>query len=287
MILVTGVSGSNGSELIQRLSAADVPVRAMVRGRRTRALPGVEFVEADFDQPASLGRALEGVDRAFLVTNSSERVEEQQLGFVEAARKAGVKHLVYLSQLHASRNSPVRFLRYHAAVENAIAISGMEFTYLRPNLFMQGLLAFRAMIVAEGRFLAPMGEARVSLVDVRDIAAVAAAALTEKGHEGKTYDLTGPRALTHTEMADQLAETLGTPIAFADAPEAAMREMLRSWRMPEWQADGLIEDYGRYRRGEAADVSNAVREITGTAPRSFRDFARDYRRAFLVGVKSR
>ena len=113
------------------------------------------------------------------MTNSSERAEEQQLRFVEIARVAGLRHIVYLSQLHAAKNSPVRFLRYHAVVEEAIS-SGMAFTNLRPNLYMQGLLGFRSSIISEGRFYAPAADARISIVDVRDIAAVAAAALTEK-----------------------------------------------------------------------------------------------------------
>ena len=221
MILVTSASGNNGIELIKRLSDAGVPVRAMVHKRRESAIEllGVDFLTADFDDPETLRRALDGVDRTFLATNSSANVESQQLRFVELAQESGVQHIVYLSQLHAAVDSPVRFLRYHAVVEEAISASGMKFTNLRPNLYMQGLLAFRQSILSEHRFFAPAGEARVSIIDVRDIAAVAAAALTENGHHGKTYDLTGPEALTHAEMAAQLSEELGIAIRFDDVPE--------------------------------------------------------------------
>jgi uncharacterized protein YbjT (DUF2867 family) len=283
MILVTGAGGSNGSELIKQLFATGVSVRAMVRKRRdleNDALPGVEFVTADFDDLASVNRALEGVQSAFLVTNSSERTETQQLRFVETARAAGLRHIVYLSQLHATKDSPVRFLRYHAVVEEAISASGMTFTNLRPNLYMQGLLGFRSSIISEGRFFAAAGDSRVSIVDVRDIAAVAATALTESGHEGKTYDVTGPEALTHAEMASQLSETLGRRISFVDVSEAAMRDALLSLGMPEWQVDGLIEDYAHYRRGEASGISTAVEDVTSLRPRSFLAFTRDYKQAF-------
>lgn len=283
MILVTGASGNNGIELIKLLSEGGVTVRGMIRKRYDRTntpLAGVEFVTADFDDPASIRRALEGVEQAFLVTNSTERVEAQQLSFVEMARVAEVRNVVYLSQLHAAKDSPVRFLRYHAVVEDAIASSGMTFTNLRPNLYMQGLLAFRSSIGSEGRFFAPIGEARVSIVDVRDIAAVAAAALTESGDEGKTYDITGPEALTHGEMASQLSEALGKQVTFVDIPEGAMRDALVGFGLPEWQADGLIEDYAHYRRGEAATVSTAVRDVTGHSSRSFAAFAVDYKQAF-------
>jgi uncharacterized protein YbjT (DUF2867 family) len=241
----------------------------------------VESVTADFDDPKTIRHALESVDRAFLVTNSSERVEEQQLRFVDAARTAGVRHLVYLSQLHAKRNSPVRFLHYHAVVEDAIRSSGMRFTNLRPNLYMQSFLGFRSSIAADGRFFAPVADARVSLVDVRDIAAVAVAALTENGHEGKTYDITGPEALTHAEIAFQLSEVLAKQVSFVDIPEVAMRDGLIGFGFPDWQADGLIEDYAHYRRGEASDISTSVQDVAGVAPNTFGAFARDYKHVFL------
>ena len=284
MILVTGATGTNGIELIKQLSAMGAPVRGMVRKRPGPGWdvpPGVEFVTADFDDPDSIRLALKGIESAFLVTNSTERAETQQLSFVEAARQAGLRHIVYLSQLHAATHSPVRFLRYHAVVEDAIASSGIEFTNLRPNLFMQGLLGFRDSIITEGRFFAPAGDARVSIVDVRDIAAVGAAALTERSHHGKTYDITGPEALTHAEMAALLSSALGRQITFIDVPESAMREALLGHGAPAWQADGLIEDYAHYRRGEASSISSAVADVTGHPPRSFATFAGDYKAAFL------
>lgn len=293
MILVTGAHGNNGRELIPLLLRLRAPVRAMVRrepGPLDQKRSGLEYLLADFDDPASLDRALDGVDRAFLVTNSSERAEEQQLRFVERARAACLQRIVYLSQLRAAAESPVRFLRYHAVVEDAISDSGIAFTHLRPNLYMQGLLGFRRPIQTEGRFAAPAGDARVSIVDVRDIAAVAAVALTQDGHQGRIYDLTGPEALTHAQMASQLSEALGKPVSFADVPEQSMRELLRTLHVSGWQADGLIEDYAHYRRGEASQVSTAVQDVTGRPPHSFRAFARDYRQAFLqagaAGVQS-
>ena len=283
MILVTGATGNNGIELIKRLSSLGAAVRGMVRKQHDRGsgtLPGVEFMTGDFDDPGSIRRALEGIERAFLVTNSSERAEAQQLGFVDAARAVGLRHIVYLSQLHAATNSPVRFLRYHAVVEDAIDSSGITYTHLRPNLYAQGLLGFRSSIISEGRFFAPACDARVSIVDVRDIAAVAAVALTESGHEGKIYDITGPEALTHAEMALQLSSALGRDIAFVDLQEQAMRDMLLGFGVPAWQAEGLLEDYAHYRRGEASIIASAVRDVTGRPPRSFAAFARDYKQAF-------
>lgn len=139
MILVTGATGNNGSEIVKLLAAQNIPVRAMVRSRdraSTMTAPNIEVVEADFDRPETLLTALNGVDRAFLVTNSSEHAQAQQLAFVEAAKQSGVAQIVKLSQFAANAHSPVRFLRYHAAVEAAIQASGIAYTFLRPNLFI-------------------------------------------------------------------------------------------------------------------------------------------------------
>lgn len=288
MILVTGANGANGAELIGLLSSRGVPVRAMVRSpQRAQAiagLAGVELIPGDFDDPSSVERALQGIERAFLLTSSSERAETQQCRFVEVARRTGLRHVVKLSQFAASAESPVRFLRYHAAVERAIQDSGIAYTFLRPNLFMQGLLAFGDLIRSTGRFYAAAGDAKVSVVDVRDNAAAAAAALTEPGHDGRTYDLTGPEALTHAEMAARLSEAAGRTITFVDVPPEAMHGALLGAGLSHWQADGLIEDYAHYRRGEAAAIASGVHDATGMPPRGFAEFARDYAAVFAAPV---
>jgi uncharacterized protein YbjT (DUF2867 family) len=217
----------------------------------------------------------------YLVTPSSQDAEVQQVRFAERSAAAGVKHLVKLSQLAADEASPVRFLRYHAAVERRIRELGIGFTFLRPNLYFQGLLAFQSMIATEGHFVAPIGDARVSAVDVRDIAAVAAIALTENGHVGKTYTITGPSAVTHTELAAAIAKAIGRAVAFVDVPPEAFAGALKGAGVPSWQVDGLVEDYSHYARGEAAAISPDVRALTGVEPRDMATFAKDYARAFV------
>src|SRR5215204_7445488 len=279
MILVTGATGNNGTEIVKRLATARVQVRAMVRNRERAnaiALPNVEVVKGDFDRPATLLSSLAGVERAFLLTNSSERAQAQQIAFIDAARQSGVAQIVKLSQFAADANAPGRFQRYHAVVEAALQESGLAYTILRPNLYMQGLLNFRSTIATQNAFYAAAGDAKVSMVDVRDIADVAVAALTEPGHEGKIYELTGPQALTHAEMAEGLSEALGRQVTFIDILPEAMRDAFLGFGVPEWQADGLVEDYAHYRRGEAEAVTWGVQDAIGKAPRSFEEFARDY-----------
>lgn len=283
-LLITGATGSVGTQLVKKLVGSNISFRALVRTREQgdlmNDLPQVELAVGDLSDPGSLARALEGIDTAFLLTNSSEQAEQLQLNFVNAAHKAGVSHIVKLSQLAASVTSPVRFLRYHAVVENIIQELGMSYTFLRPNLFMQWLTAFAPYIKYEGKFYGSLGDARVSAVDTRDIAAVAAATLTEPGHQNKVYNITGPQAITHTEMADTLSRILEKQIAYVDLSPEQMQGALTVAGFPAWQIGGLIEDYAHYSKGEAAGVYGTVKDITGHDPIRFEQFVQDHRTFF-------
>jgi uncharacterized protein YbjT (DUF2867 family) len=195
-------------------------------------------------------------------------------------QESGVRHIVKLSQLHANSRSPGRFLRYHAAVEEAVQASGLTFTFLRPNLYMQGLLGFRQSIKEKGAIFAAAGGARISAVDVRDLADVAVAALTTSQHDNRAYALTGPEALTFDDMAHQLSRAVGRRITFVDIPPESMRAALADLGFPAWQADGLLEEFAMYRRGEAAEVESGVHDALGRPPRSFAEFARDHAALF-------
>jgi uncharacterized protein YbjT (DUF2867 family) len=272
-----------GSLLTDALVSQGVEFTVMLRpggsSDRIAGKPGVSSTEGDFDDPASLRRALEGVDRAFLLTNSTERTQAQQIAFVEAAQAQRVGHVVYLSQLAADQESPVRFLRYHGAVEAALRNSAMGWTFVRPNLILQAYIPF-APLIAQGALQAPIGDATVSVVDARDIAAVAAAALTEDGHVGKTYTVTGPAAVIHAEIATVLGDAIGRTVRFESIPHEVFLAALTGGGMAKWQAEGLVEDYSHYDRGEASAISPDVARVTGTSPRSLRDFAHDYSAAF-------
>lgn len=279
-ILITGATGNIGSALTQLLSDRGTPFRAMVRDEaqagKLAQLPGAQTVIADFNDAQSLTNALQGIKKAFLLTNSSELAETQQTRFVELAAAAGVQHIVKLSQWAADANSPVRFLRYHAAVEKKIKASGMTYTFLRPNLFMQGLLGLREYIIHKGVFFASVGDASISAVDIRDIAEVAVNSLTRAGHENRIYNLTGPQSLTHYQLAEILSAAVNRTIHFVDTSADVMQDALLKAGFPEWQAAGLIEDYVHYSKNEAAQITNDIEQVTGHTPRSFEQFAKDY-----------
>jgi uncharacterized protein YbjT (DUF2867 family) len=279
-LLITGATGSVGTQLVKNLVNANVSFRALVRnndqGDLMVGLPQTEIAVGDLSDSESLEQALQGIEKVFLLTNSSEYAEELQLNFVNAAYKAGVKHIVKLSQLAADNESPVRFLRYHAAVENRIKELGMDYTFLRPNLFMQGLIAFGQSIKHEGKFYGSLGNAAVSAVDIRDIAGVAAKVLTETGYENKIYNITGKDSLTHYQMAEIFSSILETKITYVDLNSEQMQGALTVAGFPEWQIGGLIEDYAHYARGEASEIFNTVRDITGKQAIGFEQFVRDH-----------
>lgn len=287
-ILISGATGNIGRELTKYLASKNIPFRAMVRSMdqikdfNSLNFSGAEFILGDFNDPKSLENALKGIEKAFLLTNSSEQAEQQQTDFVNAAANAGVQHIVKLSQWAADINSPVRFLRYHAVIENLIKKSGMDYTFLRPNLFMQGLLGFRETIINQNQFFGAIGNAKISIIDTRDIAAAAGEALSSTGHEGKIYDLTGPESLTHDQMAQRLSAVLGRKIEFIDITPKALKQTLLHVGFPEWQAEGLVEDYAHYKLGEAAEVKSGVKDATGNDARSFDNFATDYASLFAA-----
>ena len=279
-ILITGATGNIGKELTKYLSEKGIAFRAMVRSvedaKDLAALPGATLIEGNFNNINSLENALKGARKAFLLTNSSELAEQQQRTFVEIAANSGVQHIVKLSQWAADENSPARFLRYHAVVERLIKESGITYTFLRPNLFMQGLLGFRQTIIHQDQFYGAVGDSKISLVDVRDIAEAAGEALTKSGHENKIYNLTGPEALSHYNLAEKLSSAVGREVRFVDVSSNVLREMLLSIGFPEWQAEGLVEDYAHYKAGEASEIASGVFESTGHDPRDFEGFANDY-----------
>lgn len=279
MILITGATGTVGRELVKLMARPGKPVRVMVRDRRKAesiAYPGVEMVEGDFGNVGTLDDALSGIHKAFLLSATDEHQSELESNFVQAAARANLRHLVKLSALGASPNSPARLLRWHAETERQIEAAGIPFTHLRPNQFMQNFLAYRPTIQAQGAFYSPMGAGRISIVDVRDVAAVAAEVLEEHGHEGKIYDITGPEDLSYDELAEDLTNALGRPVQYADVPPDRARQSMVQTGMPEWLADALLELFAIWSNNGSAEVTPVVRNIGKRDPIRFADFARDY-----------
>jgi uncharacterized protein YbjT (DUF2867 family) len=277
MILVTGATGLNGRALLRRLSAKGVPVRALVRSmskaEALSSLPRLEIAEGDMARPETLAGALRGVDRAMLISSSDPAMLEVQSNFIEAARKAGVAHVVKLSGIMPELDSPFRFARMHGEIERRLEASGMAFTHLRAGEFMPAYFRQVPSIVAKGALFLPMENARIASIDVDDIAEVAATVLTSAGHEGKIYPLTGPDALSMAEVAEKLSTATGKRIRYVNvAPEEAKRAQLAAG-VPPFTADALAELFAERRKGKEAQVSSIIQTIFGWRATSFDEFA--------------
>jgi uncharacterized protein YbjT (DUF2867 family) len=283
MILVMGASGTVGSEVVRALGERNAAFRAAYRDEAQAAQAtkdGVETVILDYAKPETLEAALHGVEKLFFVTSATPDLATLEGNVVEAARKSGcVKHLVK-SSVWGAEGEEFVFSHAHREVERKIEASGLAYTFLRPNGFMQNMLGQAASIKAHGVFYLPANGARVSEIDARDIGRVAMRVLIEEGHEGKAYDLSGPAALSNAERAEVLSEVLGKKIECVSPPDEEWKKAVMGFGMKEWQADGIIDLAHYYGKGKAERVSPAVRELTGREPVSYRSFVQAHSEAF-------
>ena len=283
MILLTGGTGTAGSEISKALGRMGVHHRSLVRDRIKAASSAgefVELVEADLSRPETLGAALDGVEKALLLTAASPDALQQEKGFIRAAKHAGVRYIVKFSAYGARLKAPHFFGRQHGQAERALEDSAIAFTMLRPNGFFQNFLGNAASIQARGAFHAPAGDMQYSAVDVRDIAAVAAHVLTEPGHQWQRYTITGPEALSHTEIAERFSQVLGRTIRYVDVPEDAAREWMLAAGIPAWTVDKVLDLYRYYRSGAAAEVTDHVESVGRKVPIRFEQFVADRATAF-------
>ena len=282
MIVVTGATGHIGSELIRLLSEQNVSVQALTRDpRRAPPLPGVDWVRGDLRDVQSLPGLLRGANRMFLLTPNSEDMRSLQVNAIEAARASGIAHVVKGSALGASDHSKSPIGKAHYEVERALQESGMPWTILRPHVFMQNFLDAAPTIAREGRIRGASGEGRIPFIDTRDIAAVAAVALTAPGHEGKKYVLTGPEALSYGDVARIIGKAVGRPVEYvAESPEEARERLVRAGS-PPWMIESTLA-LAAYQRagGPTSEVSRAVEELLSRPPRSLAQFVQDYASVF-------
>jgi len=281
MILVTGGTGTVGSEVVKQLASTGVKFRLLARSpEKAIKSPNIEVVKADLSDVAALGEALQGVDKLFLLTNSGPGTVDLQCGVIAAAKKAGVKHVVRQSSLGADPASPIQLSRWHAQTDQELKSSGLAWTLLEPGYFMQNFLGSAATIRKDGAFYGCMGQGKAAVVDARDIAAVAVSCLTGAGHERKAYPITGPEALTQEELAGKLSAVLGKTVKYVNLPPEQFEQGLLGAGLPEWLASDYITLHQAFANGAASAIAATVRELTGKAPRTFDSFARDYAVAF-------
>jgi len=287
MVLVFGATGTVGTEVVRALRAQSVETRGLVRAASKAHLverQGAEAAVGDLEDRDSLESALAGAEAAFLVTPTNPKQVQWEGNAIDAARAAGAS-LVKLSVVNADPEATEMIYRIHGEAERLLRQSGLDHTVLRCNEFMQNLLLSAETIAdPDGRFFGTaVGGRGMGMVDVRDVAAAGAAVLTAAEHRGDTHLMTGPEALSFDRAAAQLTSALGRTISYVELPADEYRTALVGDGAPAWLADAFLELYASFGRGMAECVTTAVRDLTGTEPRSLERFARDHRDALSAG----
>ncbi len=285
MILVVGATGNIGGEVAQLLAAKGLPLRVLARDVAKASAQfgeGVEVVQGDLRDPASLPAALNGVEKVFLVTAMALDQVAMKNALIDAAAEAGVKHIVMSTGIGAAPDAPVQFGRWHGESQERAKQSGMDWTFVQPTFFMQNFLMSAPTLVDHGAFYLPLGEnSPVSWVDARDIAAVAATALSEPGHAGRAYTLTGPEAVSCEQIAETMGEVFDKPVRYVPVSSEQAAASMLEMGMPEPLVEAMNELYALGPPGYLADVAPTVADVTGRPARDIRTFLTDYRQAFV------
>lgn len=279
MILITGATGKTGGEVARQLAAADMPFRALVRdadkAARISAL-GADLVVGDIDDAAFLSTALSGIDKAFLVLPNNEEQLVLEKKFTDACVTAGLKHLVYLSSLESVPESKNPITQNHVAAQNYIQSSGMDWTLIRPTFFMQNFETYAPRIKEAQQIVMPVGNGTVSATDLRDVGEVIRDVLTKPGHEGKSYDLTGPELLTFSEIADRFSKVLGLTVEFVDQPIEDFAALLRTIGLSEWRVDAVCKELEAIAAGVVDHTTDTIEELLGRPPISLEQYIEDH-----------
>jgi uncharacterized protein YbjT (DUF2867 family) len=280
MILVTGATGTIGTEVFRRLVAAGERPRAFVRDPHTaRAQLGdaAEHIVGDLDRPQTVEAALAGVDRVFLLTRQSTRQPDQEHNVIDAAVRSGARHLVKLSVFRADERSPLRIARQHRETERALEQSGLTYTIVRPVFLMQNLIR----MVRKGAIHTAAGDGRVAMVDARDVAAATVDALTSRSCDCKTHTLTGPQPLSFDDVAEILSQQTGTRIRHVRVAPDDVRDALERSGVEPWFAADMANLHSMLADGYEDLVTDDVRSLTGTSPCTLAEFGRDYADHFI------
>ncbi|MBM4386641.1 MAG: SDR family oxidoreductase [Deltaproteobacteria bacterium] len=286
-ILITGATGNTAKPLIENLYEKGYRVRALVHSPSKRGMierTGVEVVTGDYNDQASLEKALQGIERVYLVSPTTENTVAMMKNFVDTAKKKGVKRIVKLSAFGVSPESPINILRWHAGIEECIREADIICTCLHPHFFMENLLMNAESVKNEGAIHSPLGDTGIGMISVRDIAEIAARALTEEGHAGSTYRLTGPEAITFREIAETLTEVTGRKVNYVKVSKVsfeAAKENMMKMGMPGWFADDIVSLMKSWTRTKTGAVTDDYKKETNRIPTSFMEFCRRNRSAFV------
>ena len=285
MLLLTGVTGKTGGASAQALLKKGVPLRAIVRNAEKAAAlkaAGVELVIGDVTDKAVLEKAMVGVSKALMVCPNGEKQLDIEKQFVDVAKKAGVKHIVKMSSMESTPDAKVPIAKIHWASEQYLRQSGLEWTMMKPNFFMQNFLGSAGTIKEQGKFFLPMGQGKTVMIDTRDIGACVAAVMTGTGHAGQAYELSGPEKLSFADAAARMSTALGRTITYVPVPMDSYRQTLARFLTNEWHLNAVCALFQEIADGQPLHMTETVKNLTGKAPTSLEQFIRDHQAVFTA-----
>jgi uncharacterized protein YbjT (DUF2867 family) len=285
MILLTGATGTAGSLIVNEFVQQRERVRILVRDKKKAIglakVPTVEIVEGDMSKRSSLGSALEGVDRVLMISGPRMDMVETQCTFIDACTAAGVRHVIKFSGLDARPETTFPFGLMHKEIEEYLEKSGLAWTHLRPTGFMQEYLREAPSIIHQGALYFALGDVKLNPIDLVDVAKVGFLLLRDGGHEGVLLPMTGPEALTMTEVAYRISRANGRTVRYVAVPPIARRQALIDNGIPPEFADALdrqVEE--RVKGGLESQVNLSTHKLFNIKPTTFLEFAQRNAEAF-------
>ena len=269
-----------GGEIASQLAAGGFTGRALVRRpHRAGSLTalGFEIVVGDLAKPQTLEAALDDVDRVLLCSGDDPDQVALQRNLIDASINAGVRQVVKVSAHTAGSTPPVSFGVAHRQVEDYLARTDLSYTIVRPYLLMQNFVRFALNIVSRGKVIAPVKDAGIALVDMRDVAAVVVRALTQEGHAGRIYEVSGPESLTFERATHIISHVVGRPVTHISPPPFLTGWLLR-WLtdLPRRQIPFVCELFASIREGEQENVTDVVAQVAAQIPRTFDEYVREH-----------
>ncbi len=280
-ILLTGANGQISSATIAALKDSGHRLIGLVRDPAKGQALGIELRSGDLDKPRTLEGAFDGVDTAFLLSPPGALASYQQSNALAAARQAGVKHVVRMSAVGAAHTAPTLNSRIHALSDTELERSGVPYTIVKPHFFAQNMLMVAQSITEQGTFYFALGDAKLPMVDVADIASSLAAILKDPTpHAGKMYTLTGPTAISLHQFAAAVGEAIGKQVTYVPVPVAAAVDSFEKMGFDDYNVVALRDYFTAYSAGWSSEVTDTVKQLTGRPPRGIHEFARQYAAAF-------
>ena len=285
MILLTGATGKTGSATAIELSNLKVPFRALIRSEEKRdeieALGG-EVIIGSAENRETIEQAMMGIEKLLIILPNCENQLEMEMQLVDSAKAEGVKQIVYMSSVEADEECTSPIPKLHWDTEVYIKDSGLQWTMIKPNFYMQNFIGSAKTIVEQNKFFLPMSDGKTGMIDTRDVGKVIAKVLSEEGHEGQSYQITGPETLSFYNVAEKFSSVLKREVLYVDMPMDAYKNILSQFLTNQWHLDSVIDLFAGIAEGGIEYNTDTFEELIGTPPRSLEDFIEEHRNLYTA-----